>query len=207
VTEAVRRLVKYLCICALISGLSGPGCAGLPQRDEKTPADVCAVKQQFARGQYRQSLQGCRAIMDSKPGCQSLDEALYYAALNSLRMEPGESGRLQAAQYFKRLAAECPKSSLQPEAEAWQAVLAASPDKAANGNGQAGIDASPALPGHEGGQEQNGLKKKDQEIKRLRSEIVRLNREIDMLKNVDVQLHQQKKDLDNGPDEGKDTRP
>ena len=53
----------------------------------------------------------------------------------------------------------------------------------------------------------DSLKKKDQEIKRLRSEIVRLNREIDMLKNVDVQLHRQKKDLDDGPDEGKNTRP
>ncbi len=205
--KAVRRLGKYLCIGVLVSGLLDLGCAGLPQPAEKTTADLCAIKQQFAGGQYGQSLQGCRTIIDSRPGCAALDEALYFAALNSLRMDTGQSGRLQAAQYFRRLAAECPKSPLRPEAGAWLALLAPSPDKAINGNGQAGIDAGHSLPGHENGQEQNGLKKKDQEIKRLRSEIVRLNREIDMLKNVDMQLHQQKKDLDNGPDEGKDTRP
>ncbi len=205
--KAVRRLGKYICIGALVSGLSGLGCAGRVQHGEKTAADLGAVKQQFASGQYGQSLQGCRVIIDSRPGCPSLDEALYFAALNSLRIEPGQSGRLQAGQYFKRIAAECPKSPLRPEAEAWLAVLAASPDKAANGNGQAGLDAVPLLPGHDGSHGQDGLKKKDLEIKRLRNEIVRLNREIDMLKNVDVQLHQQKKDLDNGPDEGKNTRP
>jgi len=208
VKEAVRRLIKYLCIGVVVSGLSGLGCAGLPQRGEKPAADLYTVKQQFAGGQYGQSLQGCRLIIDSRPGCATLDEALYYAALNSLRLEPGERGRLLAAQYFKRLAAECPASPLRPEAETWLAALVASPVKAANGTGQAGgIDAGPALPGHEDSHGQNGLKKKDQEIRRLRSEIVRLNREIDMLKNVDVQLHQQKKDLENGPDEGKDTRP
>ena len=205
--KAVRRFGKYICIGVLVSGLSGLGCAGRVQHGEKTAAELCAIKQQFESGQYGQSLQGCRQIIDSRPGCPSLDEALYFAALNSLRMEPGQSGRLQAGRYFKRLDAECPKSPLRPEAEAWLAVLAASPDKAANGNGQAGIDAGQSLPGNDGSHGQDGLKKKDLEIKRLRSEIVRLNREIDMLKNVDVQLHQQKKDLDNGPDEGKDTRP
>lgn len=196
-----------MCICALISGLSGLGCAGIPQREQKMAGELFAVKQQFAGGQYRQSLQGCRTIMDSRPGCPPLDEALYYAALNSLRMDPGEIGRLQAGQYFKRLVDACPASPLRPEAEAWLAVLKPLPDKAGNGHAQAGVDAGSTLAGHEGGTQHNGLKKKDQEIKRLRSEIVRLNREIAMLKNVDVQLHQQTKDLDNGPDEGKNTRP
>jgi len=207
VKEAVRRLVKHVCICALVSGLSGLGCAGIQQREQKMSGALCAVKQQFAGGQYRQSLQGCRTIMDSRPGCPPLDEALYYAALNSLRMDPGEIGRLQAGQYFKRLVDECPTSSLRPETEAWLAALKPAPDKAGNGHAQPGVNPGSTLPGHEGSLQHNGLKKKDQEIKRLRSEIVRLNREIDMLKNVDVQLHQQKKDFDNGPDEGKDTRP
>jgi hypothetical protein len=207
VKEAVRRLVKQVCICGLISGLSGLGCAGIPQREQNMAGELCAVKQQFAGGQYRQSLQGCRTIMDSRPGCPPLDEALYYAALNSLRMDPGEIGRLQAGPYFKRLVDACPTSPLRPEAEAWLAVLTPSPDKAGNGNAQPGVDAGSTLAGHEGSPQHNGLKKKDQEIKRLRSEIVRLHREIDMLKNVDVQLHQQTKDLDNGPDEGKNTRP
>ena len=205
--KAVRRLGIYICIGIFISGLSGLGCAGVPQPGEKQAADLCVIKQQFASGQYGQSLQGCRSIIDSRPGCAALDEALYFAALNSLRMDTGQSGRLHAAQYFKRLIAECPKSPLRPEAGAWLAVLAPAPDKAANGTGQAGLDAPAALPGHDNNHEQGGLKKKDQEIKRLNREIMRLNREIDMLKNVDVQLHQQKKDLDDGPDEGKDTRP
>ena len=204
--EAVRRLVKHVCICALVSGLSGLGCAGIQQREQKMSGELCAVKQQFAAGQYRQSLQGCRTIMDSRPGCPPLDEALYYAALNSLRMDPGEIGRLQAGQYFKRLVDECPTSSLLPEAEVWLAALKPSPEKAGKGHAQPGVDAGSAPSGHEVSL-QHELKKKDQEIKRLRSEIIHLNREIGLLKNVDVQLNEQKKDLDNGPDEGKDTRP
>jgi hypothetical protein len=201
VKKAVRRLAQYLCIGVFVSGLSGLGCAVIPQREQKMAGELGSVKQQFAAGQYRQSLQGCESIIDSRPGCPSLDEALYYAALNCLRMDPGETGKLEAGQHFKRLVDECPKSSLRPEAEVWLAALKPPSELAGKGHAQPGVDAGSMLPGHD------GLKKKDQEIKRLRSEIMRLNREIDMLKNVDVQLHQQAKDLDNGPDEGKNTRP
>ena len=91
--EAVRRLAQYLCIGVLVSGLSSLGAQASRKPGENMAADLCAIKQQFAGGKYRESLQGCRAIMDSRPGCAALDEALYYAALNSLRMDPGQSGR------------------------------------------------------------------------------------------------------------------
>jgi hypothetical protein len=206
VKEAVRCLAQYLCIGVFVSGLSGLGCAGIPQREQKMPGELCAVQQQFAAGQYRQSLQGCQSIIASRPGCPPLDEALYYAALNCLRMNSDESGKLQAVQHFKRLIDECPKSSLLPEAEVWLAALKPPPEKTGKGHAPPGVDAGSAPSGHEVSL-RHELKKKDQEIKRLHSEIIHLNREIGLLKNVDVQLNEQKKDLDNGPDEGKDTRP
>jgi len=160
-------------------------------------SDLYTIKQQFAGGTYRESLQGCLAIMAIRPACTALDQALYYAALNSLSIDPGHGGRIEAATYFQRLISDCAGSPYRPEAEIWLAILT-SPETSSLQRGD-------VFTGKNSGND--SLTQKDQEIKRLRSEIVRLNREIDMLKNVDVQLHRQKKDLDDGPDERKNTRP
>lgn len=190
--QAVRRLCPYLCIGVLVSGLMG--CAGISKPGQDMASDLYTIKQQFAGGSYSESLQGCLAILASGPACQVLDQALYYAALNSLRVDAGHGGRSEAVKYLRRLISDCGGSPYRPEAELWLAALTF-PE---NGSPQSG-DVFTGTAG--------SIEKKDQEIKRLRSEIVRLNREIDMLKNVDVQLHRQKKDLDDGSDERHNTRP
>ncbi len=193
--KAVRRLAQYLCIGVLVSGLIG--CAGISKPGGDMASDLYAIKQLFAGGKYRESMQGCLAIMASRPACAALDEALYYAALNSMRIDPGHGGRIEAVNYLQRLITDCAGSPYRPEAEIWLLALTP-PENSSLQNGPIFNDKNSS---------HDSFKKKDQEIKRLRSEIVRLNREIDMLKNVDVQLHRQKKDLDDGPDEGKNTRP
>jgi len=195
VKAAVRRLTRYLCIGVLITGLIG--CAGMSKPGPDMASDLYTIKQQFAGGKYRESLQGCLAIMASSPGCTALDQALYYAALNSLRIDPGHGGRSEAANYLQRLIKDCTGSPYRPEAEIWLAVLT-SPENSSLQVGDVFTDITGS---------NDSLQKKDQEIKRLHSEIVRLTREIDMLKNVDVQLHQKKKDRTDGPDERKNTRP
>ena len=180
------RLAAFLCLACLSAGLSG--CAGTLKPGGNQTADIRAAKQHFADGRYRESLAGCCAVIESRPDCAILDEALYCAALSSLRAEPGEAGQRSAAQHLRHLAADCPESPLLPEAQAWLSVL----------------------PGPAPGREDAGLselQKKDREIDRLRGEIVRLNRELHMLKTVDMDLHRQKKDLDDGPDKRKNTRP
>jgi hypothetical protein len=180
------RLAACLCLAWLSVGLNG--CAGNLKPGGSLTADIRAAKQHFADGRYRESLEGCCAVIASSPDCAILDEALYCAAISSLRAEPGEGGQQSAAQYLRHLAADCPESPLLPEAQAWLSVL----------------------PGPAPSREDTGLnelQKKDREIDRLRGEIVRLNRELHMLKTVDMDLHRQKKDLDDGPDERKNTRP
>ncbi len=150
-------------------------------------SDLYTIKQQFAGGEYRESLQGCLAIMTISPACTALDQALYYAALNSLRIDPDHSGRTEAAQLSQASDKGLPQAARigrKPRYgwRYWHLLKTAIIQ-----SGDAGTDTTGS---------NDSLKKKDQEIKRLRSEIVRLNREIDMLKNVDVQLHRQKKDLD-----------
>ena len=185
-STAGRRIACFFFIGALATGLVN--CAGMAKPGEEISAALYTAQQQFAGGRYRESLDSCRAIINSLPACPGLDQALYFAALNSLQLHKGQAGRAEAAGYFQRLLAECPASPYRPEARVWLSALT-------------------DLPGHNGEPESDSLKKKDQEIKRLRLEVQRLNREIDLLKNVDVQMHRQKKDLDDGPDERKNSRP
>jgi hypothetical protein len=195
----VAAVLKLVCTVFLAAGIAA--CAPRVQPAEDISADLYTLKQHFAGGRYLESMKGCRAVMDRKPGCGALDQGLYYATLNSLRLPPAQGGgKGPAADYLMRLIAECPASPYRPEAELWLSVLRAVPDKA-----EAGI-AAPAGPDQRLDRDQI-IRKRDQEIKRLRGENARLNREIDLLKNVDVQEHKQKKDLNDAPDEGKDTRP
>jgi hypothetical protein len=157
------------------------GCAGISGPGRENSAALFTARQQFASGRYRESLDSCRTIIDARPGSENFDQALYCAALSSMQLHPGQAGRAEAAGYFRRLTAECPASPYRPEAELWLAALS---DLADHGNAP----------------DPDSLKKKDQEIKRLRGEVQRLNRELDSLKDVDLQLNRQKKDLDNGPD-------
>jgi len=186
VTTAVRRIANFFFIGALATGLMN--CAAVSKPGEDLPAALYTAKQQFAGGRYRESLAGCRVIIDGRPGCTFFDQALYYAALNSMKLNQDQAGRVAAARYFRQLIVACPASPYRPEAEMWLAALT-------------------DLSGHNNAMEADSLKKKDQEIKRLRAEVQRLNREIDLLKNVDVLMHRQKKDLDDGPDERKNSRP
>ncbi len=96
--EAVRRLARYLYIGILVSGVTG--CAGISKPVGDMASDLYTIKQQFAGGTYRESLQGCLAIMAIRPACTALDQALYYAALNSLSIDPGRGGRIEAATLF-----------------------------------------------------------------------------------------------------------
>lgn len=183
--------------------------AAVPAHDEMFQA-----KKNFLEGKHRQSLQDCLALISRQPVCAVYDQALYYAALNYVQLNTPEGDYQSAINYFKRLEEECPDSPLKPGSATWVLVLthlSSEPERDQEDlreNGallthlHAGRNASEA-------KKKEPAKKKELELKHLRQENEKLKKEIDLLKNVDVQLHQKKKDLNNAEsetDEGKDSR-
>lgn len=164
-------LKSFACLlfCSGLLAWGIMGCAARIRPAQAVPPDMSEIKRQFARGEYAQSLQGCRDILARGTECPLRDEALYYAALDSLALDSqAEGGRAVAAQYFRALITERPASPYRGEAGLWLSVLKScgTPEQAA-----------PCA----------------QELQRMRSENARLERELDLLKDVDVQLHRQKK--------------
>lgn len=189
------------------------GCSQLNYQCKVAANDeMSQAKRFFLEGKHRQSLQDCLAIISRYPACAVYDQALYYAALNYVQLNTPDGEYQGAIKYFKRLEEECPGSLLKPGSATWVLVLTHmtsevdkdQEDPKENGAPLAYLPKGRAIDV----KKKDPDKKKDSELKNLRLENEKLKKEIDLLKNVDVQLHQKKRDLNNaesGTDEGKDS--
>ena len=169
------------------------------------------VQKYYRQGDYQRSLEESLTLISQYPKSTLYDKALFYAALNKLHLGSPDGDYSEASSYFKRLAQECPNSLLQAESNTWIAVLTAlslRDNEIAALQKELGEKKSRlALFQEEKAETMQQLKgemelkvkqlqrKKSREIAQLQKEMNRLRKELELLKKVDVQLEQRKKDL------------
>jgi hypothetical protein len=182
--------------------LLGSGCAHPGYRcSVSAERELRYIRDTYRQGTYRDSLQHSLAFISRYPNCPVYDQALYYTALNYIHVHAPYRNHATALAYFMRLISECPKSPLLAEATTWITVLEplGTPGEQAGVQEHDNASLVQLPPQHQNGREcsQHELDTLDIEIKRLRHELARRMNEIDQLKRVDVQLHEQKRGLTN----------
>ena len=145
------------------------------------------IERSYQLGQYQRSLDQCAALIAQHPGGAFYDRALFYAGLSLVQLGPAAENYSRALQYFRKLIQECPQSALRHESTAWVNILSRS------------AQAQKELQEREAriAQCRSASDEKDRRIARLAAENERLKKKLELLKRVDLQFQQQKKDMHN----------
>jgi tetratricopeptide (TPR) repeat protein len=145
------------------------------------------IERCYRQGQYQRSLEYCTVLVTQHRGSAFYDRALYYAGLSLVQLGPSAENYFRALQYFQKLLRECPDSALTDESTAWVNLLSRS------------LQAEKDLQAQQEriSQCRSASDEKDRQIARLKTESERLKKKLELLKRVDLQFQQQKKDMHN----------
>jgi tetratricopeptide (TPR) repeat protein len=148
---------------------------------------LAQIERYYRQGAYQQSLERCAALIERYPGSPHYDRALFYAGLNSVQLHVADDDYTSALRYFEHVTEQFPDSALADQSAAWVSALSRLQrvkQDALNKEDQA----------RHCREIQN---EKDREIVKLKTERERLKKEIELLKKVDLQIHQQKRGMTN----------
>ena len=166
-------------------------CAGCSQIKQIFPGSgkeaSAQIERSYRQGRYQHSLEQSEVLLTQHPGSAFYDRALYYAGLSLVQLGPSAENSFRALQYFQKLLRECPDSALTGESAAWVNILSRSA-QAQKELQEKGVLIS---------QCRSSSDEKDRQIVRLKAEIERLKKKLELLKKVDLQFQQQKKDMHN----------
>ena len=148
---------------------------------------LAQIERYYRQGAYQQSLERCAALIERYPGSPLYAQALFYAGLNSLQLHFVDDDYSSAQRYFQQVIEKTPNSSLADQSAAWVAVLS-----------RVQRIKQDALSSEEQGRRcRQTQDEKDREIVKLKTETEKLKKEIELLKKVDLQIHQQKRGMTN----------
>jgi tetratricopeptide (TPR) repeat protein len=158
---------------------------------DKDTAEHAIIEKYYQQKQYQESLEHCMLFIARYPKSSLYDRVLYVTALNHIQIDSLHGDYTTALRYFTRLAEECRNSSLRNESAAWIALLS-----------QVGTDTARMEKALLEKQEQvircqQTIDQRDRDIVKLKTEVEKITKEIDLLKKVDLQFQQKKKDVQN----------
>ena len=145
------------------------------------------IDRYYQQGAYQQSLERCAALIAGYPGSPLYAQSLFYAGLNSVHLHFSDDDYTSARRYFQQVIEKVPNSPLADQSAAWGAVLS-----------RLQRVKQDALNSEEQGRRcRQTQDEKDRDIVKLKTETEKLKKEIELLKKVDLQIHQQKRDITN----------
>ena len=148
---------------------------------------LAQIERYYRQGAYQQSLERCAMFIERYPESPHYDIALFYAGLNSVQLRIADDDYASALRYFQQVIEQFPDSALADQSAAWVNALSR----------------LQRLKKIEMNKEDQARRcretqdEKDREIVKLKTERERLKKEIELLKKVDLQIHQQKRDMTN----------
>jgi len=145
------------------------------------------IDRYYQQGAYQQSLERCAALITGYPGSPLYAQALFYAGLNSVQLHFPDDDYSSAQRYFQQVMEKFPNSSLADQSAAWAAVLSRLQR----------IKQDALSTEDQWRRCRKTQDEKDREIVKLKTETEKLKKEIELLKKVDLQIHQQKRDITN----------
>ena len=153
----------------------------------KDQQQYAQIERYYRQGAYQQSLERCAALITGYPGSPLYAQALFYAGLNSVQLHFSDDDYTSARRYFQQVIEKSPNSSLADQSAAWVAVLS-----------RLQRVKQDALGSEEQGRRcRQTQDEKDRDIVKLKTETEKLKKEIELLKKVDLQIHQQKRGMTN----------
>ena len=183
----LKRTISFFISGFLLAAL-GAGCSLITSTYRGSDSETFEqIERSYQLGQYQRSLDQCAALIAQHPGGAFYDRALFYAGLSLVQLNPTAENYSRALQYFRKLIQECPQSALMHESTAWVNILSRS------------AQAQKELQEREAqiAQCRSASDEKDRRIARLAAENERIKKELELLKRVDLQFQQQKKDMHN----------
>jgi TolA-binding protein len=177
-----QMLMIGLVMCAL------PCCSQIIYSSaNKDQQQYAQIEHDYRQGDYQQSLERCAALIAGYPGSPLYAQALFYAGLNSVHLHFPDDDYTSARRYFQQVIEKSPNSSLADQSAAWVAVLS-----------RLQRVKQDALGSEEQGRRcRQTQDEKDRDIVKLKTETEKLKKEIELLKKVDLQIHQQKRGMTN----------
>ena len=148
---------------------------------------LAQVERYYRQGAYQQSLERCAALITGYPGSPLYAQALFYAGLNSVQLHCVDDDYSSARHYFQQVIEKFPNSSLADQSAAWAAALSRLQR----------IKQDALSTEDQWRRCRQTQDEKDREIVKLKTETEKLKKEIELLKKVDLQIHQQKRDMTN----------
>jgi capsule polysaccharide export protein KpsE/RkpR len=148
---------------------------------------LAAYERSYRQGQYQRCLEQSEALIQQHPGSAGYDRALWYAGLSLVQLDPPAENYSRAMVYFSKLLQQCPESGFAGAAAAWVKVLSGI---ARNRQELQQLQAQLS-------QCSRASDEQASQAARLKAETGRLKKELELLKRVDLQLQQQKKDMHN----------
>jgi len=153
----------------------------------KDQQQYAQIERYYRQGAYQQSLERCAALITGYPGSPLYAQALFYAGLNSVQLHFSDDDYTGARRYFQQVIENAPNSSLADQSAAWVAVLS-----------RLQRVKQDALSSEDQGRRcRQTQDEKDRAIVKLKTETEKLKKEIELLKKVDLQIHQQKRGMTN----------
>jgi len=145
------------------------------------------IERYYRQGAYQQSLEHCAALITGDPGSPFYAQALFYAGLSSAQLHFPDDDYSSAQRYFQQVTEKFPNSSLADQSAAWVAVLSRMQRMKQD-----------LLSSEDRWRRcRQTQDEKDRAIVKLKTETEKLKKEIELLKKVDLQIHQQKRDITN----------
>ncbi|MCX5897144.1 MAG: hypothetical protein NTY29_03005 [Proteobacteria bacterium] len=184
----LKKTISFFIAGFLLAAL-GAGCSLITSTFRGSDSETFEqIERSYQLGQYQRSLDQCAALIAQHPGGAFYDRALFYAGLSLVQLNPTAENYSRALQYFRKLIQECPQSALRHESTAWVNILSRS-----------SAQAQKELQEREAriAQCRSASDEKDRRIARLAAENERIKKELELLKRVDLQFQQQKKDMHN----------
>ena len=153
----------------------------------KDQQQYAQIERYYRQGAYQQSLERCAALIERYPGSPLYAQALFYAGLNSVQLHFSDDDYTGARRYFQQVIEKSPNSPLADQGAAWVAVLS-----------RLQRVKQDALSSEDQGRRcRQTQDAKDRDIVKLKTETEKLKKEIELLKKVDLQIHQQKRGMTN----------
>ena len=183
----LKKTISFFIFGFLLAAL-GAGCSLITSTYRGIDSETFEqIERSYQLGQYQRSLDQCAALIAQHPGGAFYDRGLFYAGLSLVQLGPAAENYSRALQYFRKIIQECPQSTLRHESTAWVNILSRS------------AQAQKELQEREAriAQCRSASDEKDRRIARLAAENERLKKELELLKRVDLQFQQQKKDMHN----------
>jgi TolA-binding protein len=153
----------------------------------KDQQQYAQIERYYQQGAYQQSLERCTALITEYPGSPLYAQALFYAGLNSVQLHFPDNDYRSAQRYFQQVTEKFPDSPLAVQSAVWGAVLSRLQQAK-----QDVLSTEDKVRRCRQTQDE-----KDRALVKLKTETEKLKKEIELLKKVDLQIHQQKRDMSN----------